>query len=235
MIEKGGNMKDWENNILGYVFNDRTLLKTALTHSSYANENKQKGREYNERLEFLGDSVLSLIISQYLFTHYKKLPEGDLTKVRSLIVCEKTLYETAKKIDLGKYLYLGKGEEAAQGRERMSILADAFEALIAALYLDGGFDCVKNIVLKLLEPMIELGAQGKLFNDYKTALQEVIQKNREESLQYVLLRESGPDHQKVFEVAVYLNSNIIGKGEGKSKKEAEQIAAREALILMGEV
>ena len=217
--------------IIGYQFKNPSRLKTALTHSSYANENKS-AKKSNERLEFLGDSVLSVIVSYRLFKHYTHLPEGDLTKIRSSLVCEKALSEFAKQIHLGDYLLLGKGEEATGGRERPSILADAFEALIAAIYVDSDIEHARDFVLRFIDEALKnLGCVA--FKDYKTALQEIIQQNREEKLTYVLVGESGPDHHKTFEVEVHLNSNVIGRGKGPSKKDAEQEAAREALELMG--
>ena len=220
---------------LQYQFKDQSILTNALTHSSYANEQASKKCKSNERLEFLGDSVLSIVISEYLYKHYYNLPEGELTKIRAAIVCEKSLYERAKGIGLGKYLLLGKGEEATNGRERMSILADAFEALMGAVYLDGGIYKTKEVFLPMFEKHIKEAAAGKIYKDYKTMLQEIVQKNKEEVLSYVLKRESGPDHLKMFEVDLYLNNNVFASGKGKSKKEAEQQAARQALVLMGEI
>ena len=214
-----------------YRFNNKKLLTEALSHSSYANENK-RNRRSNERLEFLGDSVLSIVVSQYLFEHFSHLPEGELTKIRASLVCEKSLHVFAKQIDLGKYLLLGKGEENTGGRERASILADAFEALIAAIYLDGGLDAAKEHILRFIPEDID-SQKSSAFNDYKTILQEIIQKNPEEKVEYVLKEQSGPDHDRRFVVQVMLNSNVIGTGEGHSKKQAEQMAAKEALELMG--
>ena len=216
---------------INYTFQNRELIYEALSHSSYANE-KKKQRRSNERLEFLGDSVLSVVVSQYLFTHYPDLPEGELTKIRAALVCEKSLHRFALQIGLGEFLMLGKGEEHTGGRERPSILADAFEAVIAAIYLDGGLEAARKHILRFLPKNIPEN-RSLLFGDYKTALQEVIQKNPEEKVEYVLRSETGPDHDKSFVVEVRLNSNVIGKGNGKSKKEAEQMAAKEALALMG--
>ncbi|MDO5448665.1 MAG: ribonuclease III, partial [Clostridia bacterium] len=201
-----------------------------VTHSSYANE-KGNGHKYNERLEFLGDSVLGFVTADYFFTHMRDLPEGQLTKLRAATVCEDACFDYAKDIDLGTYMLLGKGEEKTGGRQRSSILADAFEAVIAAIYLDGGIEPARDFILRFIIPAIE--KHQVAFKDYKTVLQEVIQKNPEEKLTYVLVGESGPDHDKKFEVEVHLNSNIIGRGEGRTKKQAEQEAAREALELMG--
>ena len=217
-------------NVLGYTFNNPNLLKTALTHSSFANEHKLKS---NERLEFLGDSVLSLITAQFLFEHYNKLPEGELTKTRAALVCEQTLYRYAKDMDLGKFLYLGKGEEITNGRQRPSLLADAFEAVLAAIYLDGGIDAAKKFLTPFLDKYTEASINGNTYKDYKTILQEIVQKNPGEQLAYNLISESGPAHNKHFICEVCLNSNVLGKGEGKSKKEAEQNAAKIALELMG--
>ena len=215
---------------IGYQFKDESLLFEALSHSSYANENK-KTRNSNERLEFLGDSVLSIVVSDHIFEHYKHLPEGDLTKMRASLVCEKALFEFSKKIDLGSYIFLGKGEEMTGGRTRPSIVSDAFEAVIAAIYLDGGMEIVSKYILSFLPENIT--PDLSVFHDYKTALQEVIQRNPEEKIEYHLKGESGPDHNKQFTVQVLLNSNVIGEGTGRSKKTAEQLAAKEALSLMG--
>ena len=216
--------------IIGYTYNNESLLIEALTHSSFANESK-KHRKNNERLEFLGDSVLSLVVSKHLFKHYKHLPEGELTKIRASLVCEKALFEFAKTIHLGEYILLGKGEEHTGGRERPSIVSDAFEAVIASMYLDGGFEPVEKYILGFVPKDIK--SNPVVFNDFKTVLQEVIQKNPEERVEYVLVEENGPEHSKAFVVNVCLNSNVIGTGCAKSKKEAEQLAAKEDLHLMG--
>ena len=202
----------------------------ALTHSSYANEVKHQIK-YNERQEFLGDAVLSIIVSDYLFNNYT-VPEGELTKLRAAIVCEKSLDVMANKIGLGQYLRLGHGEELTGGRTRPSIIADAFEALIAAIYLDSGIESARKFVLPFVTEMLE-HEDSLSFKDYKTILQEIIQQNPEEKLVYKLVGEKGPDHDKRFLVDVMLNSNVIGRGEGRSKKNAEQMAAQEALELMG--
>lgn len=224
------NLEEFQGKIR-YYFNDKELLIEALSHSSYANE-KRKGRNSNERLEFLGDSVLSIVVSQYLFEHFTHLPEGELTKIRASLVCEKSLYEFAKQIDLGEHILLGKGEENTGGRERVSILADAFEAVIAAVFLDGGLEAARRHILKFIPKDID-DRKPVSFSDHKTILQEIIQKNPEEKVEYKLVGQSGPDHNKVFKVQVRLNSNVIGTGIGRSKKEAEQMAAKEALELMG--
>lgn len=216
---------------IGYQFNDKELLEQALSHSSYANESKET-RSSNERLEFLGDSVLSLVVSQYIFEHFRKLPEGELTKMRASLVCEKSLHQFAVQIRLGEHMLLGKGEENTGGRERVSILADAFEALIAAIFIDGGMNAARDFIHAIVLSEENL---NKVQNsrDYKTILQEIVQKNPEERVEYKLIKQSGPDHNKVFSVGVFLNSNIIGSGKGKSKKQAEQLAAKEAIALMG--
>ena len=186
---------------------------------------------YNERQEFLGDAVLSIIVSDYLFNNYT-VPEGDLTKLRAALVCERSLDVMANKIGLGDYLRLGHGEEMTGGRTRPSIIADAFEALIAAIYLDSGIESAREFVLPFVIEMLE-HEDSLSFKDYKTILQEIIQQNPEEKLVYKLVGEKGPDHDKRFVVEVLLNSNVIGKGQGRSKKTAEQMAAKEALELMG--
>lgn len=213
---------------IGYSFKNREYLHRALSHSSYVNE-RHNNEESNERLEFLGDSVLGIITADYYF-HNFSLPEGELTKLRASTVCEKTLSSFADQIELGKYLMLGKGEERTGGRQRPSINADAFEAVIAAIYLDGGIEEARKFVLRFVEKLSEKHGS---FKDYKTTLQEIIQKNPEETLEYIVVDETGPDHDKSFAVEVHLNSNVIGRGKGKSKKNAEQEAAREALELMG--
>lgn len=211
---------------IGYTFHNIELLRVAVTHTSYANESK-KGEKHNERLEFLGDSVLGVVVADYLFHEAGHLPEGQLTRKRAGLVCEQALFGFAKQIQLGKYLRLGKGEERSGGRQRPSILSDAFEAVIAAIYLDGGLEAARAFIL----PFVTEGKPAG--EDYKTRLQEVVQQNPEERLRYVVAGESGPDHDKHFVVEVHLNSNCIGRGEGHSKKIAEQQAARQALELMG--
>lgn len=223
-------MKNLQSN-LGYSFKNDTLLKNALTHSSYANE-VRGGVRSNERLEFLGDSVLSVIVSSYLFERFSDIPEGELTKLRASLVCEKSLCNFSRELNIGEFLQLGKGEEKGGGRERDSILADAFEAVLAAIYLDGGMEAARRLVMRFIIPELE-HTEDDVFKDYKTALQEIIQRNPEENVSYYLIGESGPDHAKQFEVEVRLNSNVIGRGKGKSKKRAEQMAAKQALELMG--
>ncbi len=215
---------------IGYTFKEKGFLNTALTHSSYSNEYKRSDKN-NERLEFLGDSVLSIVVSEYLYKNLE-LAEGDLTKLRASIVCEGSLAKFASDISLGAELKLGRGEQQSGGSQRPSILADAFEALIGAVYLDGGIDEVKKFLIPFFK---DIAKQGEVvdFRDYKTQLQEIVQKNPEEKVQYVLVDENGPDHKKSFTVELRLNSNVIGVGEGRSKKSAEQMAAKQALELMG--
>lgn len=212
---------------INYEFKNKEYILEALTHSSYSNENKNY--PFNERLEFLGDSVLSIVISDYLFKKETKLPEGELTKIRANIVCEESLSEVSKNIHLGKYILLGKGEEATGGRERISILADALEAVIAAIYLDGGIKCAREFILTNMEKIINDSIKGKIFRDYKTCLQEVLQSNGENNIWYKLIEEKGPDHNKRFVMEVGINDTVLGVGEGKSKKDAEQVAAKCAL------
>ena len=224
---------------IGYTFKDKELIKVALTHSSYSNEIRAKkiNISCNERLEFLGDSVLSIIVSEHLFIENKYLPEGELTKLRAELVCEKALSKYAFEIGLGEYMYLGNGEEKNNGRNRRSIVADAFEAVLAAIYLDSCND--KATVAKFLLPFIkaevnEISVQGRNITDYKTSLQQFVQQTEGDFLEYIVVGESGPDHMKTFEVEARLNSNVIGKGQGRSKREAEQNAAKQALELFGE-
>ena len=215
---------------IGYKFGKREYLRRAMTQSSYSGG---KNNGSNERLEFLGDSVLQITVSQYLFTNMTTVPEGGLTKLRASIVCENSLYNFANRIELGKYILLGKGEEMTGGRTRRSILADAFEAMIAAVYLDGGMDAAMAMIMRFV-PSIEALKSGKVkLGDYKTVLQEIIQKNPEEKISYEVIESSGEQHKKHFTAQVLLNGQVIGKGSGLSKKEAEQEAAKEAVSLMG--
>ena len=215
---------------IGYEFHNVRLLEQALTHSSYANEGKG-GRQSYERLEFLGDSVLGFITARHLYENDHS-PEGELTKLRAAVVCEKALCSYSQALGIGRYMRLGRGEAQNGGAQRPSILADMYEAVLAAIYLDGGMEPAEKFVLRFIIPEAE-SQRRRHFKDYKTALQEIIQQNPGERLEYVLVGASGPDHCKVFKVEVHLNSNVIGKGRGHSKKEAEQLAAREALQLMG--
>ena len=219
---------------LGYHFKNTALLREALRHSSYANEHRGEESVSNERLEFLGDSVLGLICAKYLFREYRGLPEGELTKLRAAIVCESSLYEFAKEIDLGSRLLLGKGERAGGGAKRPSVLADATEAVLAAIYLDGGLEPAEGFILPFIREKAEAIVKNRGTMDYKTTLQEIVQKNHEETLSYRLKSETGPDHDKRFVMEVLINSNVLAEGEGHSKKMAEQAAAKAALELMGE-
>ena len=213
---------------IGYTFQNRAYLERALTHSSYVN-----GKQHsNERLEFLGDSVLSVVVSKYPF-EMLDMPEGRLTKIRAKLVCEDTLYGFAKRIGLGEQIKLGKGEESTGGRDRKSILADAFEALIAAIYLDGGLESARDFILPFMPPVETLRSGKLIIGDYKTSLQEVIQQNPEEHISYEIADEKGAAHNRIFTANVLLNGQVIGTGTGSSKKEAEQAAAKEALGLMG--
>ena len=216
---------------IGYTFKNANLLERAMTHSSYANENRADGVLDNERLEFLGDSVLGMNTALHLFKKYPDEPEGELTKMRSSLVCTGSLAERAKAINLGEMLRLGHGEESGGGRNRASILADAFEALIGAIYLDSGEESARKFIKKFVFEA-EKGGEWSV-TDYKTTLQEIVQKNRGEKLSYKMLESNGPDHERSFTVQVLINSTPIGEGYGHSKKEAEQMAAREALKLMG--
>lgn len=216
--------------IIGYKFTDENYLRTALTHSSYVHENKNKVVKFNERMEFLGDSVLNVIVSKYIFENYPELPEGKLTKMRAAVVCEKSLFECAQNIDMGKYLILGRGEERTGGRTRASVLSDAYEALIAAIFLDSSLDVAKEWVLGQLYEAIEAAAKGKISKDYKTEFQEAAQINGDVDIDYRVVSATGPDHNKCFSVNVYLNGKLMGQGEGTSKKKAEQNAAKCALL-----
>lgn len=215
--------------IIGYRFNDIKLLEKALTHTSYANEKKSDRSFNNERLEFLGDAVLEILVSEYLYFNYRDLTEGQLTKFRAKIVCEPTLARLAKQIELGKYIYLGKGEMLTGGNERASILSDAFEAIIGAVFLDGGFDKAKGLVNRVvLEHLKRVGVKN-LFRDYKTELQEVIQSESSTPIVYKIVKEEGPAHNKCFVAGVSHEGKLIGTGQGRNKKEAEQNAAKDAL------
>jgi ribonuclease-3 len=212
---------------LGYRFNDCTLLVQALTHSSYANERKKSGLESNERLEFLGDSLLGMTVALLIYENKPQMSEGEMTKLRAELVCEKYLALIASALDLGSCLLLGRGEESGGGRSRSSLLADAFEAIIAAIYLDGGFESARQFVLRFFEDGLNKPIQSN--SDYKTKLQEVIQLNPGQTHVYEPVNEEGPDHDKTFTVRVTLNGKAIGTGTGKSKKSAEQEAAKAAL------
>lgn len=218
-------MKELEDK-LGYHFENRGLLEHAMTHSSYANEHRDAGITSNERLEFLGDSVLGVVVADYLFHEHPDMPEGELTRTRAALVCEGSLHEVAKSLGLGGYLRLGRGEDAGGGRKRPSILADATEAMLAAVYLDGGMEAVRSIIRVLI---LDKEREKSADRDYKTALQELIQRTPGASVGYTLVRESGPDHCRSFEMEVSVDRKVIGTGAGRTKKEAEQMAAKAAL------
>lgn len=224
------DIKELQNKI-GYTFKNQNLLVNALIHSSYANEKRLHKYECNERLEFLGDAVLELVSSEFLFKENKTKPEGELTKLRASMVCEQALAFCARQICLGQYLLLGKGEDATGGRERESVVSDAMEALIGAIYIDGGFANAKEFIHKFILNDLE---HKKLFFDSKTILQEVVQANFSDNISYRLLKEEGPDHNKMFEMAVYIGENMYAKGQGKNKKAAEQEAAYSTILMLRE-
>ena len=219
-------IKDLEAAI-GYRFKNISLLQNALTHSSYANERWHNSLLSNERLEFLGDAILGMTVAKYLYQTFPDRPEGELTRMRADMVCEQTLAKVAARIDLGKHLLLGNGEEQGGGRKRNSILADAVESVIAASYLDGGLEAAQQFIEKFI--LVEVPVTRLHNADYKTALQELVQQKKNQVLTYTLIGESGPDHDKKFEVEVKLNGKVVGTGSGSSKKRAEQDAARSAL------
>ena len=212
---------------LGYTFQNKALLENALTHSSYANENRERHIPDNERLEFLGDSILGFVVADYLYRNYPNKPEGELTRIRADLVCERNLAEAAATIELGTFLKLGHGEEQSGGRTRDSIVSDAMESVIAASFMDGGFAAAKEIIDRLILSNIPKGRPRNF--DYKTALQELVQRKKDQQLHYALVGESGPDHDKHFEVEVQLNGKAVGRGVGSSKKRAEQAAAEAAI------
>ncbi len=222
-----GSMEALEKK-LDYVFRDRSLLSEALNHSSYANEHRGDGGSSNERLEFLGDAILGFVTAEHLFKTYPNLPEGDLTRIRAALVCEQSLYEVARRLELGPCLKLGRGEEAGGGRQRQSILADAVEAIFAAIYLDSDMATISRIIHRLLLDHSSVHVVEER-RDYKTALQELVQREEGRTLVYELLSETGPDHNKTFTFRVLVNGIPEGEGSGHSKKEAEQSAARDAL------
>lgn len=211
---------------LGYTFRDKNLLLHAMTHSSYANEHRSSGLTSNERLEFLGDSVLGMVVADYLFRTHSDMPEGELTRTRAALVREGSLYEVAKVLNLGAYLRLGKGEDAGGGRTRPSILADATEAMLAAVYLDGGITPARAIIQKFI---LDKEQEKAIDRDYKTALQELVQRTPGQVISYQLVDELGPDHARVFVMEVSVSGKAVGQGRGRTKKEAEQLAARAAL------
>ena len=210
---------------LGCSFRDKSLLRTALTHSSYANEH---GCESNERLEFVGDSVLGMVTAAHLYLRFPEMPEGRMTRLRAELVCEQSLWEVAKKLELGRWLLLGRGEESSGGRTRPSILADCVEAVIAAMYLDSGMENARSFIETMVLSMLD-DRSGTISRDWKTELQELIQQKPGRTLSYAMIGERGPDHMKLFTAAVSLDDRVIGTGEGRTKKEAEQMAARAAL------
>jgi ribonuclease-3 len=223
------NEQEFEQ-ILQYKYHDIRLLKRALTHSSWCKEHHRPPMECNERLEFLGDAFLDAIIGTELFTRLDHSNEGKLTKLRALVVCEKALAEVGRKLNIGEYLYLGHGEEITGGRNRESIIADAVEAVIASVFLDSDYEHVRDFVLREFRPLVDLALEGKLYSDYKTQVQEILQKKgTEPEIRYVLDRETGPDHDKTFYVHMLCNGQKMGSGSGKSKKEAEQNAAKASL------
>ena len=214
---------------LGYRFRDESLLRGALYHSSYANEHRNENIVSNERLEFLGDAVLGFVSAEFLYSRFPHAPEGELTRIRAALVREESLFEVAQALQLGECLMLGKGEESGGGRQRPSILADCTEAVFAAVYLDGGMDCARDLIHRVLLSKGDITVAESRRRDYKTELQELGQRKPHQVLRYELVGQSGPDHAKVFTVAVLLNGEPIGEGSGHSKKEAEQASARAAL------
>lgn len=219
------NIEEVEKEI-NYKFKNKKLLKRAFTHTSYAYENETQS---NEKLEFLGDSILEFISSDYIYSNYPELKEGEMTKVRASVVCEKSLYEIAVKHKFGEFLYLGKSEQKTHGDKRPAILADSVEAVIAAMYLDGGLDPVQKFIIKNLEKPIENATKNVGMKDYKTVLQEILQQNGEVSIKYTIINETGPDHDKKFEAEVEVNGKMLATGIGKSKKQAEMQAAKKAM------
>lgn len=224
-------MKELERKI-GYEFKNPELLKNALTHSSYANENRNEGMSSNERLEFLGDSVLGFVTAKHLYSMRPELPEGKMTRLRAELVCEHSLYGVAQDLELGSYLRMGHGEERNGGRQRPSILADAVEAVIAAMFIDGGIEPPEKFIKSMILSPESIEAHHA--SDYKTELQELVQRKPGQALVYIPAGETGPDHDKVFAAKVSLNGIVIGEGSGRTKKEAEQMAARAALKELSE-
>ena len=214
---------------LGYRFRDESLLRGALYHSSYANEHRNENIVSNERLEFLGDAVLGFVSAEFLYSRFPHAPEGELTRIRAALVREESLFEVAQALQLGECLMLGKGEESGGGRQRPSILADCTEAVFAAVYLDGGMDCARDLIHRVLLSKGDIEVAESRRRDYKTELQELVQRKPHQVLRYELVGQSGPDHAKVFTVAVLLNGAPVGEGSGHSKKEAEQSAACAAM------
>jgi ribonuclease-3 len=230
--ERKKDLKEFQD-ILGLYFNNIELLNVALTHSSYANQFNLTYNDHNERLEFLGDSILSMVVSEYLYKKYKNKQEGKLTRIRAGVVCESSLAEVSRRLLINKYIRIGKGEELSGGREKDSLLADACEAVIAAIYLDQGLEKVREFVVYNLAEKIDLISNNYNYRDYKSKLQEYVQKSLLAVIKYSVVNEMGPPHDKTFEVEVYLDNKCYGRGSGKSKKEAEQNAAKEALKILG--
>ncbi|HCW51772.1 MAG TPA: ribonuclease III [Clostridiales bacterium] len=231
MLHEGGDLAELQEQ-LQYRWQNPALLREALVHSSYTYENKEQGVLNNERLEFLGDAVLELVVSDHFYRSFPDKSEGELTKMRALTVCEPSLAAVARQLQLGRYMWMGRGEERSGGRNRPSILADAFEALLGSIYLDGGLEEARRVALRQLAGVIEEVKKGQAVRDYKTDLQEKLQRRERKAadpIQYIILDESGPDHDKVFTAAVVYRGKRMGWGRGKSKKEAEQQAARMAL------
>ncbi|MGO1469333.1 MAG: ribonuclease III [Tissierella sp.] len=230
---KNEDLKILENK-LNYTFRNKSFLKNSLTHSSYANEKNLGIINSNERLEFLGDAILNLIVSQYLYKKYPNHSEGELTKIRAKVVCESSLAYVAREIGVGDYLLLGKGEESTGGRNRESILADTTEAIIGAVYMDSDFkETNKQLLDRFEDNIVKAVEKGELFSDYKTELQEKYQRSPNSKIEYHIFKEEGPEHNKIFYMNVFLNENLLGSGKGRNKKEAEQMAAKSALFLLG--
>lgn len=219
---------------ISYSFKKKEILRRALTHKSYANERRWEASQHNERLEFLGDAVLELAVSEFLMERFPDYSEGELSKLRAGIVNERQLTELAREIELGTYLYLGRGEEQTSGREKSSLLADTYEALLGGIYLDGGYKKVKKIIHRQYARLLDKTPVQHFYRDYKTDLQERSQAQFRSIPRYRLAGERGPDHSKTFEVELYIRDRLMGRGSGRSKKEAEQAAAREALDELGE-
>ncbi|RVU55299.1 ribonuclease III [Anaerosphaera multitolerans] len=226
ILRLSGNLK--------YEFNDINILKTALTHSSYVNEHNNKNGISNERLEFLGDAVLDLIVGEYFFYNLKNTSEGKLSKLRSSVVNEETLFEIGVKFSIGDYMRFGKGELKFGGKKRKSIIADCLEAIIGAVFIDGGYEATKKVVLNIFKEKLIEAKEFKLNGDYKSRLQEILQKTNGVTLNYNLYNETGPDNDKVFYSEVRVNGEILGRGSGSTKKLSEQMAAKEALVKLGE-
>ena len=219
------NIEELENNI-GYTFSNKELLKNALTHTSYAYEHKINS---NEKLEFLGDSILEFISSEYLYSKYTNLKEGEMTKVRATVVCEKSLHKVAERHNFSDYIMVGKSEQQTRGNKKPAIMADSVEAVIAAIYLDGGIEPVKKFIIENLKDEIEIATKHVGIKDYKTVLQEKLQENGDIKIEYKIIKESGPDHDKSFEAEVEVDGKVLATGIGKSKKEAHMQAAKKAL------